>query len=143
VRHTSTTSGSKDSPAKLLAFIDSGAPVDPNTWLEFDRLTFETNSATLRPESRAQLSNITAILQAYPRVNVKIGGYTDNSGDPAANLQLSQARATTVRNELGGMGIESSRLEAEGFGDQHPVADNATAEGRARNRRVALRVTTK
>jgi outer membrane protein OmpA-like peptidoglycan-associated protein len=142
VRHTSTTSGSKDSPAKLLAFIDSGAPVDPNTWLEFDRL-FETNSATLRPESRAQLSNITAILQAYPRVNVKIGGYTDNSGDPAANLQLSQARATTVRNELGGMGIESRRLEAEGFGDQHPVADNSTAEGRARNRRVALRVTTK
>jgi K(+)-stimulated pyrophosphate-energized sodium pump len=72
---------------------------------------------------------------------VKIGGYTDNSGDPAANLRLSQARADSVMNELRTMGVGGDRLEAEGYGDQHPIADNATADGRAKNRRVAVRVT--
>ena len=74
-------------------------------------------------------------------MRLKIGGYTDNSGDAAANLRLSQARAETVMNELVTMGVARSRIEAEGYGDQHPIADNATQEGRARNRRVALRAT--
>ena len=74
-------------------------------------------------------------------MRIKIGGYTDNSGDAATNLRLSQARAETVLNELRTMGIAASRLEAEGYGQAHPVADNATPEGRATNRRVALRLT--
>lgn len=125
--------------ARFLAFIEGNTPVDSETWYEFDRITFQTDAATLRPQSREQLSNIAAILKAYPPVRLKIGGYTDNSGDAAANLRLSQARAETVMTELANMGVARSRLEAEGFGDQHPIADNATAEGRAKNRRVALR----
>ena len=127
--------------ARFLAFIEANTPVDGETWYEFDRITFETDAATLRPQSREQLSNVAAILKAYPPVRLKIGGYTDNSGDAAANLRLSQARAETVMTELANMGVARSRLEAEGYGDQHPIADNATQEGRARNRRVALRAT--
>jgi len=127
--------------AKFLAFIESDTPVDRETWYEFERVTFETDAATLRPQSREQLSNIAAILKAYPSVRIKIGGYTDNSGDAAANLRLSQSRAEAVRNELQNMGVTSSRVEAEGYGDRHPIADNATAEGRAKNRRVAVRAT--
>lgn len=115
--------------------------VDPNRWFEFDRLTFDTNAATLQPESREQLSNLAAILKAYPNAKVKIGGYTDNTGDPAANLSLSQRRADSVRDELVAMGIARDRLESEGYGSEHAVADNATEEGRAKNRRIALRVT--
>jgi outer membrane protein OmpA-like peptidoglycan-associated protein len=128
--------------AQLVGFVESGS-ADEETWFDFDRLLFETGSARLRPESRQQLANVARILQAYPGVEVKIGGYTDNVGDPASNLALSQARAESVTAELVALGIAPERLAAEGYGEQHPVADNATEEGRARNRRIALRVTDK
>ena len=129
--------------ARFLAFIrGSGSPARA-TWFDFDRLNFETGSAVLKSESTEQLSNIAAILKAYPAAAVKIGGYTDNTGDAAANLRLSQMRAEAVRDQLRAMGIDASRLAAEGYGGQHPVADNNTAEGRAQNRRVAIRVTAK
>ena len=127
--------------ARLLTFIENNTPVDRNVWFEFDNINFETDSARLTVESRSQLDRVASILKAYPTVHVKIGGYTDNSGDPAANHKLSQDRAVSVSNALQGMGIPSTRLEAEGYGDQNPVADNSTPDGRARNRRVALRVT--
>jgi outer membrane protein OmpA-like peptidoglycan-associated protein len=119
----------------------SPASVDPNRWFEFDRLTFDTNEATLRPESQEQLNNLAAILKSYPNMKVKIGCYTDNTGDSAANMALSQRRADSVRRQLVSMGIADERLEAEGYGEQHPVADNSTEAGRARNRRAALRIT--
>jgi OOP family OmpA-OmpF porin len=130
--------------AKLLAFIeDESKAVDKETWFDFDRLLFDTGSATLRPESQEQLRNIAEILKAYPQVEVRVGGYTDNVGDPAFNMRLSQDRATNVMKELEGMGIADERLAAEGFGDKFPVADNATEQGRAQNRRISLRVTRK
>ncbi len=129
---------------KLLAFIgDTTKVADKETWFSFDRLEFETDSATLKPASREQLGNIAAILKAYPHVNLKIGGYTDNTGNAAHNLKLSQARANSTMNELVGLGVEKSRLAAEGYGQEHPVADNSTAEGRQRNRRIDVRVTKK
>ena len=128
---------------QLLTYIETASPSGRETWFEFDRLNFETDSATLRADSREQLSNTAVILRAYPRVRVKIGGYTDNSGDPATNLRLSQARASAVAAELRSLGIAGDRLVAEGYGDQYPIADNSTAEGRARNRRVAIRVINK
>ena len=128
---------------KLLGFIQGSEAAGTERWFDFDRLTFDTNSASLRPESEEQLQNIASILKAYPNVRVKIGGYTDNTGDPEANLRLSQARANSVTAELMRLGISSNRLEAEGYGSQHPVADNSTEEGRARNRRISIRVTEK
>ena len=103
-------------------------------------MNFETDSARIRADSQEQLRNTASILNAYPQIHVKIGGYTDNSGDAAANRRLSEERAIAVMNALKGDGITADRVEAEGYGDQHPIADNSTPEGRARNRRVAIRV---
>lgn len=129
---------------KLIDFIeDSSKPVDKTTWFSFDRLLFETGKSTLKPESAEQLKNIAAIMAAYPKVNIKLGGYTDNTGDSKANMQLSQARAESVMAELVKSGVAANRLAAEGYGDQHPVASNDTEEGRAKNRRIDLRVSAK
>lgn len=129
---------------KLIAFIeDTGSQVSPTLWFNFDRLEFATNTAILTPSSQEQLSNIAEIMKVYPQVEVKIGGYTDNIGDAETNLQLSRERATSTMNQLTSMGVDPSRIAAEGYGDQSPVDDNATAEGRQHNRRVALNVTKK
>jgi outer membrane protein OmpA-like peptidoglycan-associated protein len=128
---------------KLLAFITGPHPVDKETWFDFDRLLFDTASATLQPSSQEQLDNIANILKAYPKVHVKIGGYTDNVGDRGKNLTLSRERARNVMASLVSSGVAASRLTAEGYGEIHPVADNTTEEGRAKNRRISLRVTAK
>lgn len=129
---------------RLITFIeDKAKAVDKTTWFDFDRLLFETGKNTLRPESQEQVKNIAEVLKAFPKVEVKIGGYTDNTGDANANLKLSQERATTVMNELVKLGIDAKRMTAEGYGIQHPVATNDTPEGREKNRRVSLRVTKK
>ena len=101
--------------ARLLAFIqDPSKGVEPVTWFDFDRLLFNTDSATLRPESQEQLGNIAAILKAYPNVHIKIGGYTDNSGDAQRHLTLSQDRANGVMAELVRLGVAADRMEAQG-----------------------------
>ncbi len=129
---------------KLLNFIkDSSKVVDKTTWFDFDRLLFETGSTQLKPESQEQLENIVKILKAYPNVEIKVGGYTDNVGNPENNLKLSQVRAEAVKAEMVKMGIPESRISAEGYGDKFPVASNDTEEGREKNRRVSLRVTKK
>lgn len=126
---------------RLLSFIQSSPKVSSDTWFDFDRLSFDTNSATLRPESQEQLQNIAAILKAYPNVRVKIGGYTDSTGNPDTNRKLSEDRASSVVAELTRLGISGDRLEAQGYGAEHPIGDNATEEGRAMNRRISIRVT--
>lgn len=123
--------------------MDNSKMVDKTTWFNFDRLLFDTGKATLRPESQEQLGNIVEILKAYPKVELKIGGYTDNVGDPAANLKLSDERAKSVMYEIVKMGIATERLQAEGYGEKFPVASNDTEEGKALNRRIAVRVTKK
>ena len=130
--------------SQLIAFIqDSSRPVDKDTWFTFDRLEFNTDSATLKPSSEEQLVNIAEILKAYPQVRIKIGGYTDNVGDEVHNLTLSQNRALNTMNEIIDLGVDRARLAAEGYGESLPVADNATEEGRQRNRRIDIRVTNK
>lgn len=130
--------------SKILAFIeDSSKPVDKTTWFAFDRIEFDPDSATLRPSSAEQLRNIADILKAYPNVNVKIGGYTDDVGDDAHNLKLSTDRAANTMNAILALGIDKSRMASEGYGKEHPVGDNSTGEGRQRNRRIDLRVTKK
>jgi OOP family OmpA-OmpF porin len=129
---------------RLLAFIeDRGLKPNKTTWFDFDRLLFSTGSATLQPQSLEQLHNIAAILKAYPATHLTIGGYTDNTGEAAKNLELSQDRANNVTAELVRLGIAKDRLVAKGYGDQHPVADNSTDAGRAQNRRISMLVTQK
>ena len=130
--------------SRLLAFItDSSRTPDKTTWFDFDRLLFDTGSATLQPQSQDQLNNIAAILKAYPAVHLTIGGYTDNTGDAAQNLKLSQDRADSVVQQLESVGIGADRLVAKGYGEEHPVGDNSTADGRAANRRISMLVTAK
>jgi OmpA-OmpF porin, OOP family len=130
--------------SKLLAFIqDSNRTPDKTSWFDFDRLLFATDSATLEPQSKDQLASVAAILKAYPAVHLTIGGYTDNTGDAAHNLKLSQSRAESVAAQLTSMGIAANRLTPKGYGEEHPVGDNATAEGRAQNRRISMLVTAK
>jgi len=126
---------------KLVTYLNNDPNVrSGNTWFEFDRLLFDTGQATLQPASQEQLTNIAAILKAYPQVKVKIGGYTDNTGDAASNLQLSQQRADTVMSQLAALGVDPSRMTDKGYGQDNPVADNGTEEGRQKNRRIALEV---
>ena len=129
---------------QLIAFLnDPSKQVDKTTWFNFDRLLFDTGKATLKPESKLQLQNVAEILKGFPRVSVKIGGYTDNTGNKAANKKLSTDRAGSVVKSLVALGIAKTRLASEGYGDQYPVASNDTAEGREQNRRIAIRVTKK
>ncbi len=117
--------------------------VSKTNWIDFDNLLFETGKSVLKPESLTQLKNVSEILKAYPSVNIKLGGYTDNVGDAAKNLKLSDDRAKSVMAELVKLGITQNRLKAEGYGDQHPVASNETEEGRAQNRRISINVLSK
>jgi OmpA-OmpF porin, OOP family len=128
--------------AKLVHYLqDTSAPAE-YTW-DFDRLLFDTGQATLQPASAEQLNNIAMILKAYPMAHIRLSGYTDNTGDPAANQKLSEERADNVMAELTGRGIDASRLSAQGYGEQDPVADNSTEEGRQKNRRISIRVAEK
>lgn len=99
---------------------------------------FDFDRATLRPESEPVLQKTAAMLKARPAVRAEVQGHTDNVGGDDYNAKLSQARATSVAQWLGTHGVESSRVRAAGYGKTQPVADNATPEGRARNRRVEL-----
>ncbi len=131
--------------AQVVAFIDDeNKAIDKTTWFNFDRLTFETGEATLNmTKSAEQLDNIGEIMKCYPNTKIKIGGYTDNTGGADVNMKLSQDRANAVMAALVEEGVAADRMEAEGYGSAHPVASNDTEEGRAQNRRIALRLTAK
>jgi K(+)-stimulated pyrophosphate-energized sodium pump len=128
---------------RLLGFIVSARLPDSTSSFDFDRLLFDTGSATLQPQSDDQLRAIAAILKAHSTVHIKIRGYTDNVGSSADNLRLSDERAANVKAQLMIMGVDGDRLDAEGYGDAYPVADNSTDAGRAMNRRISMLVTQK
>jgi OOP family OmpA-OmpF porin len=99
---------------------------------------FDTDSATIKPESYPDLDRAVRLMTTNDRLSGTIEGHTDNRGSDAYNLKLSQRRAESVRQYLVDKGVPASRLDAVGKGEASPIADNATAEGRAQNRRVLL-----
>ena len=110
-------------------------------WFDFDNLNFNTGNAILLPESEKQLQNIAEILKAFPEAKIKIGGYTDASGDAAANKKLSQDRADAAKAGLDKLGVGSQVISAEGYGSafaKYPAS--APEEERAADRRVSLSV---
>jgi OOP family OmpA-OmpF porin len=107
--------------------------------LVLEGVTFATNSSQLTGESNAVLDRVAAALKANPDVRVEVGGHTDNTGTNAINRRLSKDRAKAVADYLVRKGIAASRLESEGYGSKEPIADNGTADGRAKNRRVELK----
>ncbi|MEM6328077.1 MAG: OmpA family protein [Bacteroidota bacterium] len=99
---------------------------------------FDTASATLKSESFSVIQEIASMMEEHPELRLRVEGHTDNEGDPAANLTLSQRRAAAVTTMLTGLGVAADRLESAGMGQTQPIASNDTAEGRAQNRRVEL-----
>ena len=129
---------------EMIKFIeDPSTVVDKETWFNFRNLTFETSSAVIDSTSMKEVDNIAEILKAFPNVNIKVGGYTDNTGSDKVNTKLSADRASNVVSALVKRGIDATRLDSEGYGPLHPIASNDTAEGKAQNRRIAVRVTKK
>lgn len=129
---------------QLLAFIkDSSKTVSDTNWFTMDGITFDSSKATLRAESNKQIANIVEILKAFPAVKIKIGGYTDNTGNAESNIKLSANRANAIKKALADQGINAKRLETKGYGSEHPVAVNDTEEGRQKNRRIDINVTAK
>ena len=123
----------------------SGCPLPPPPPLAvqesvvLEGVNFETNSAALTTGSPAVLDRVAGTLAKWPEVRIEIGGHTDSKGEAGYNLDLSTRRAVAVRDYLVKKGIDGSRIEVKGHGETAPVADNATEEGRARNRRVELK----
>lgn len=99
---------------------------------------FQTGKSSLSAAAEAGLSKVAYNLKQFPETDVTIVGYTDNTGSEAVNQKLSLERAQSVMNYLISQGIPADRLKAEGDGWNNPIASNATAEGRAQNRRVEL-----
>jgi len=128
---------------KLVSFIESSEPISKDLWFSMDGITFDTNKTTIKAESEAQLNDIAEILKAYPKVKIKVGGYTDDTGNARANKRLSNGRAIAVKKALVAKGIKSNVMDAEGYGSEFPVASNDTEEGRQKNRRIDVRVTEK
>lgn len=126
----------------------AGTPVDPlgcrilfrneHDSLVLQGVTFESGRSRLLPGSAAILDEVAASLVANPDVRIEIAGYTDNTGSIAVNTRLAAARAEAVRSYLARRGVSPDRMVARGYGPVNPLASNATAEGRARNRRVEL-----
>ncbi|MDP3584030.1 MAG: OmpA family protein [Thiobacillus sp.] len=106
--------------------------------LVLEGVNFDFDESTIRPEDQAIIDKDVATLEQWGKVNIEVAGHTDSRGSDEYNMALSQRRADAVRNHLIKKGIEADRLTAVGYGESQPVADNATDEGRFKNRRVEL-----
>ena len=116
------------------------APATVNEALDLDPITFDVNSANITAEGQAVLDQAAEFFTANPDVEVEVAGHTDSDGDDSSNQTLSQARAESVRDYLVGKGIDAGRMTPVGYGESEPIADNATAEGKAENRRIEFRI---
>lgn len=124
---------------------DASCTAGKEKWFDFDNINFETGSAQLTPSSQLQVRNIVSILNAYPNAKIKIGGYTDKTGNDAANKTLSQQRADAVLNAIKNSGANTSQLVgAEGYGSAFAkVPAIASDEDRRQDRRIAVQLRSK
>ncbi len=139
--------GRNSTEAKLYHFLSNDAMVvdtldKTKGWITCDRIFFETGKSALIENSIKQIEKLSAIIKAYPQAEVKVGGYTDTTGTAEVNTKVSAERAQTVAQSIQAA-TGRANIVSEGYGPLHPIADNATPEGRAMNRRVDLRVTKK
>jgi outer membrane protein OmpA-like peptidoglycan-associated protein len=128
---------------QLVMFLNDPATVaGKNVWFDFDNLNFNTGSADLTAESMKQALNITAILNAYPKVKIKIGGYTDKTGDSLSNIKLSKSRVDAVVTALKAAGANMAQVTGgEGYGSQFAKASaDAPDELKQKDRRIAVSV---
>lgn len=123
-----------------LGFLDASAmkkAIDTNGRVAL-YINFDIDKATLRPDAQPVVAEINKLLSAEPALKLSIEGHTDNTGTAAHNQALSTARARSVLGALVGLGVDPARLQSKGFGQDKPLADNSSEDGRAKNRRVEL-----
>lgn len=113
------------------------AAIDKDGFIALD-IHFATGKAEILPESRPIIDEIVSLLKGRPAWRVGVEGHTDNTGTPALNKRLSEARAKAVADAIVAAGVRANRVEAVGFGQERPIADNRTEDGRAKNRRVEI-----
>jgi len=107
--------------------------------VKFDTgILFDVDQTNLKPAAQTNLQNLASSLKKNGETNIMIIGHTDNTGTAAHNMDLSVRRADAVKNYITGNGIDAARLTTQGKGETEPIADNATAKGRAQNRRVEI-----
>ena len=127
---------------QLLDFLSQGCQGDlKSQWFNFDRILFKSGSSQLNLASMDQIKALSSMVKAFPTTIFKLGGYTDNTGDPLANKELSGDRAAQVVKALVEKGALAANLSSEGYGSEFPVCpENDTDECKEKNRRVAIRV---
>jgi outer membrane protein OmpA-like peptidoglycan-associated protein len=103
-------------------------------------VTFAFDSAALNPQFNSVLDKVAQTLLEYDQTVIQIAGHTDSTGSHAYNMKLSDQRAASVKSYLAGHGVPGQRMHTIGAGPDHPIADNATEEGRAQNRRVEITI---
>lgn len=103
-------------------------------------ITFAYDSDAVQPHFQPTLNEVASVLTQYPKTYIDIYGHTDADGSEAYNQGLSQRRATSVQNYLAAKGVQSVRMATKGYGETQPIASNETAEGKAQNRRVEIKI---
>ncbi|MEI9957970.1 MAG: OmpA family protein [Ferruginibacter sp.] len=141
------TVGKNSTEYRLVNFLnDKDAVLDTakGNWFEFTNVHFKKGGSEITDESMVQLKNMVLIAKAYPAAKFKFGGYTDSTGTDAVNVPLSQKRADAVAGMVSKLGAaKESFAGSVGYGSQWPLKSNATKEGQAQNRRVAVNVKAK
>jgi outer membrane protein OmpA-like peptidoglycan-associated protein len=120
----------------------SGSEVTPRTFV-FEKLNFDTDKSDIRAADAAEINAVAATLAKYPTTHIRIAGYADATGNDATNMALGKARADSVKAALVGKGIDASRVDTVSGGSTDPVDTNATPDGRFKNRRTEVVVTSR
>lgn len=127
--------------ALLDLVLDNSKSLDESSfWLCLDRIHFEARDLNYKVDSEEQLKNLSLIMSSFPKVELNIGCYTDNIGNPASNLDLSKQRAESIKSGLVKLGIADKRITTEGFGEGFPIAENTTPENQKMNRRISIKI---
>jgi len=119
------------------------APIQVGAKIRLNNLFFDTGKSTLKTTSYGELNRLIRSMKRYPNMKIEIAGHTDSQGNPGKNLTLSRARANAVLSYLTAKGVPTSRLKSKGYGQTKPIANNNSALGRARNRRVEFTILAK
>jgi outer membrane protein OmpA-like peptidoglycan-associated protein len=103
-------------------------------------ITFDTDRAEVKPEFHEVLASVAIVLKKYDRTLIDVEGHTDSDGSDSYNYDLSENRAQSVAQFLAGRGIDGRRFAVQGYGEGRPIATNASADGKAQNRRVEIQI---
>lgn len=127
-------------PADQDATYEVTIKIEPPKSFVLSNVYFDTGKSSLKPASHKALNDLVEVLKLKSTMIIEIEGHTDDVGKPEDNLKLSQDRANEVKKYLATKGIATTRVSAKGYGQQQPVADNSTEDGRSKNRRTSLKV---